>query len=192
MSPLARLRRFGIPTLLAGAFAVLMSGCGNVVQPQNVLDPQAPIARELDKLWNPVFGIAVAVFVLVEVLVVVVMIKFRRRSDDESPKQIHGHTAMEIGWTAAPAIILAVVGFFTVLNIGKLDAYPKGANVMRVNVIGHQWWWEYEYPKQGIVTANELHIPTGPRLICGSPRPTSFTRSGRRSSPASSTPCPVA
>jgi len=26
-------------------------------------------------------------------------------------------------------------------------------------VIGHQFWWEFRYPKYGFVTANELHIP---------------------------------
>ncbi|HTX80214.1 MAG TPA: cytochrome c oxidase subunit II, partial [Longilinea sp.] len=28
-------------------------------------------------------------------------------------------------------------------------------------VIGHQWWWEFDYPDLGIVTANEMVIPTG-------------------------------
>ena len=85
----------------------------------------------------------------------------KSKSDDDSPKQIHGHTGLEAGWTITPALILAVVGVFTVANIGKLDALPKGDNVMKVTVIGHQWWWEYDYADTGVITANELHIPVG-------------------------------
>ncbi|MEY2472929.1 MAG: cytochrome c oxidase subunit [Actinomycetota bacterium] len=149
---------------LVVALGLLLGACGRNVQPQNVLDPRAPIARRLDSLWNPVFSIAVVIFVLVEFLVVFVAIRYRRRGDDDQPKQIHGSTKLEFGWTLAPALILAFVGFFTVLNVGKLDAIPKGNDVMRVNVTGHQWWWEFEYPKLGVTTANELHLPIGERV----------------------------
>lgn len=158
---MTRLRRL-FPVALA--FGLVLGACGKEDQPQNVLDPKAPIARQLDDLWNPVFAVAVVIFVLVQVLVLIVAIHYRRRSDGDNPKQIHGNNKMEIGWTIAPALILAFVGFFTVINIGKLDAIPKGADVMRVNVTGHQWWWEFEYPEQGIVTANEMHIPVGKRI----------------------------
>ncbi|MEY2398751.1 MAG: cytochrome c oxidase subunit [Actinomycetota bacterium] len=159
---LGAIRRLGLPGGLALAAALLLGACNKNVQPQNVLDPQAPIARQLDNLWNPVFAVAVVVFVLVESLVLIVVFRFRRRSDDDAPKQVHGNTKLELTWTAAPALVLAVVGFFTVINIGELDAYPKaGPNVMRVNVIGHQWWWEFDYPANGVATANELHIPVG-------------------------------
>ncbi|MEY2467861.1 MAG: cytochrome c oxidase subunit [Actinomycetota bacterium] len=158
MSPLARLRRFGIAGALV-AVAVFASSCGDTSQPQNVLDPEAPIARQLDRLWDPVFGIAIFVFVLVEVLVLIVAVHYRRRSDDDSPKQIHGNAAMELGWTIAPFLILVVVGIFTIANVVSIDRIPKGSDVMKITVTGHQWWWEYDYAESGIVTANELHIP---------------------------------
>lgn len=150
---------------LALALAVLLGACGrNNVQPQNVLDPKAPISRTLANLINPVFLIALVIFVLVEFLVLFVAIRYRRRSDDDQPKQIHGSTKLELGWTITPALILAVVGFFTVINVGKLDAIPKGPDVMQIQVTGHQWWWEFNYPKQNITTANELHAMSGQRL----------------------------
>lgn len=163
MSPLTRLRRLRLPALVAVAGLVL-SACDKEVQPQNVLDPQAPISRQLDNLWNPVFAVAVIVFVVVEALVIFLSFRYRRRNDDESPKQIHGSTPLEIGWTITPALILAVVGIGTVANIGKLDQIPKGDDVMQVKVIGHQWWWEFQYPKTGVITANEMHIPANERI----------------------------
>lgn len=156
---MSRLKRLGLPALvlLAGAF---LSACAKGSDtPQNVLDPKAPISRQLDDLWNPVFLIAVVIFVIVQGLVLIVVFKFRRRSDDDSPKQVHGSTTLELGWTITPALILLFVGVLTVGNIAKLDAFPKGDNVMRVDVIGHQWWWEFDYAGKGIVTANEMHIP---------------------------------
>ena len=46
-------------------------------------------------------------------------------------------------------------------TLEKVWEVPKGEDLLDVKVIGHQWWWEYEYPDEGIVTANELHIPAG-------------------------------
>lgn len=158
MSPLTRLRRFRLPALVV-ALGLLTGACTDDVQPQNVLAPEGPIARQLDNLWNPVFAVATVIFVIVQALVIWVALRYRRRNDDESPKQIHGHTGLELGWTITPALILAVVGVATVSNIGQLDEIPKGDDVLQVKVIGHQWWWEYQYPEAGIVTANEMHIP---------------------------------
>jgi cytochrome c oxidase subunit 2 len=154
------LRKFSLAAV-AVVGTLVLSSCNKVSQPQNFLDPKAPISRQLDNLWNPVFVIAVVIFFIVEALVLIVMLRFRRRSEDDSPKQIHGNTTMELGWTITPALILVFVGIFTVINIGKLDAIPKGPDVMRINVTGHQWWWEFEYPQSRVTTANELHIPAG-------------------------------
>ena len=155
-------RRRGL--LVVVVALVFLSGCANSDRPQSVLAPEGPIARQLDRLWDPVFLIATIIFFLVMGLTLWVAIKYRRRSDDDNPKQIHGNKAMEIGWTAAPALLLAGVGFFTVINLVDLDRIPEGPEVLTVEVIGHQWWWEYQYPDTGIVTANELHIPTEKKI----------------------------
>jgi cytochrome c oxidase subunit II len=52
-----------------------------------------------------------------------------------------------------------VMAIFTVPTIFKLARIPKGPDVVHIDVKGKQWWWEYRYPKEGISTANELHIP---------------------------------
>jgi cytochrome c oxidase subunit 2 len=73
---------------------------------------------------------------------------------------LHGHTVLEIGWTLAPALILVFIAVPTMRTIfATAAAAPAGA--VRVEVIGHQWWWEFRYPELGIVTANELHLPRG-------------------------------
>jgi cytochrome c oxidase subunit 2 len=155
-----RRTRWTLAALLA-AMAVLTSGCATGELPQDVLGPEGPVARKLDRLWDPVFGIAVVIFFLVEFLVVFVVIRYRAKGDDDAPKQIHGNTRLELAWTIAPALILAFVGVFTVGTIFDINRRAVGADVVTVKLTGHQWWWEYEYPDLHIVTANELHIPVG-------------------------------
>lgn len=147
--------------LPAAAMALLLAGCGDTELPQNALDPQGPYAQKVHDLARPVFIIAGLVFVLVQGLVIYSAVKFRRRSADEAPVQVHGNVRMELTWTIIPAAVLAVVGVLTVGTIADLDRVPKGADVVDVTVIGHQWWWEYRYPEHNVVTANELHIPVG-------------------------------
>ena len=144
------------------ALAFLFVACGDSDKlPQDALDPQGPYADKVHNLAKPVFIIAGLVFVLVQALVVYAAVKFRRRSEDEAPVQVHGNVRLELTWTVIPAAVLAVVGVLVVGTLVDLDKTPKGSDVVNVRVIGHQWWWEYEYPDLDVVTANELHIPVG-------------------------------
>ncbi len=157
MARIGRLRALSV-TVAAG---LMLISCGDQDRPQDTLDPQGPIARKLDDLIDPVFVVAGLVFVLVQSLVLYSAIRFRRRSDDEAPRQVHGNAKLELGWTIAPALILLVISVLTVGTIADINRKAEGADVVSVNVVGHQWWWEFEYPDRGVVTANELHIPAG-------------------------------
>ncbi len=74
--------------------------------------------------------------------------------------QSHGNTKLEIAWTFIPAVILAFIAVPTVRMIFVTQA-PAPAGALEVEVIGHQWWWEFRYPEYKIVTANELYLPVG-------------------------------
>ncbi|CAA9238598.1 MAG: Cytochrome c oxidase polypeptide II [uncultured Acidimicrobiales bacterium] len=155
----SRTRRMFVPAV--ATLGLLGSACGTQELPQNALDPQGPVARQLDNLWDPVFLVAVVVFFLVQGLVLYCLFKFRAKSDEDAPVQVHGNAKLELGWTVAPAMILAFIGFFTVATVFDINRRAEGEEVVQVNVIGHQWWWEYDYTDEGIKTANELHIPAG-------------------------------
>jgi cytochrome c oxidase subunit 2 len=145
---------------LLAVVAMLTTSCAHKTLTQNALDPKGPFARQLNNLINPVFIVAAVIFVFVEGLLVVTMVKFRRRSDDDAPKQVHGNARLELFWTITPALILAAVGIGTLGTIFSISRKPAG-NVLNVSVTGHQWWWEYKYPGLNVTTANELHIPAG-------------------------------
>ena len=154
MKPRRRLRT----VLGLAAFALLTPGCVSKEAPLDWLRPAGPIARDIGNLWTITFYLAVAVFFLVEGAIVVALIRFRhRRSDATMPKQTHGNTRLEVAWTIIPALLLAALAVPTLSGIVALA--KEHPDALRIDVTAHQWWWQYEYPDQKVVTANELHIP---------------------------------
>ena len=139
--------------------ALAISGCGGPF-PQSTLHPRSDFARGTDALFTDIFWWAAAVFVVVELMLLVAIVRFRHREGRAAPRPTHGHTLMEIGWTLAPAVILVFVAVPTVRTIFA-TAGEAPADALKVDVIGHQWWWEFRYPELALVTANELHVPLG-------------------------------
>lgn len=127
--------------------------------PLNALDPKGPFAEQINNLFWPVFWIATAIFVVVEGAVLATVVFFRDKEGRKEPRQIHGNTRLEILWTAIPALILVSVAVPTVRGVFELTECGQGA--YPVEVIGHQWWFEYRYPEAGVTTANVLVIPAG-------------------------------
>lgn len=170
-----RLRRV-TAAFLSLATVLLASGCvqnaeqSTVEQPnapQNYLEPIGRFAVETDQLWDIVLVVSTVVFVLVQGLIIVAILRFREKPEDADrlPKQVHGNPRLEALWTVIPAVILAVVAVPTVRTLFDLAEEP--AEALSIDVVGHQWWWEYEYggEYEGLVTANELHIPTGETVV---------------------------
>ena len=155
------LRRFRPLIAFALAIGLLVLALPGFASPypQTTLEPQSEIARLIDGLLDNIVLWCVIIFVLVEGALVVTVVRYRRRPGGAPPKPIHGNTTLEITWTIIPAIILAVIAVPTVKTIFKVASVPK--NAVQVDVIGHQWWWEFRYPQYGIITANELHVPAG-------------------------------
>lgn len=136
---------------------LLLAACGMTEAPQTTFVPQGSGADEVLKLFKPVFWVAVGVFVIVEGLLIFSVIRYRRKPQDGIPLQIHGNTPIEIAWTVLPAIIVVGIATLT-FRTQAILAQPE-PNPLRIEVIGHQWWWEFRYPELGVVTANEVHLP---------------------------------
>ncbi len=137
---------------------VLLAACGESY-PQSTLIPKGDFAQMVDDLFMTTVWWALVVFVLVEGALLFAIWRFRGRPDDPEPEQVHGNAMVEVVWTAIPALILAFIAVPTVRTIFRTAELPEGA--LEVEVIGHQWWWEFRYPEQQIVTANEMHVPAG-------------------------------
>jgi len=158
--------------LLIGAFALAAcagddpTNLARVVDgdvPQNSLNPAGPTAAKVDSLFWMVFWIAAVIFVIVSVALLFAVLRFReRKGKPRAVRQVHGNTKLEIAWTIIPAVILAVVAVPTLSTLFEIRRAPAAEdNALQIEVIGHQWWWEFRYPEYGFTTANEMHIPTG-------------------------------
>ena len=181
--------RIPAPILLA-AMAILLAACGNS-NGQNSLDPKGSAADTIDNLFIPILAVACVIGIAVLGGTLYAAIRFRHREGQpDNPRQVHGNTPLEIGWTILPALILAVVAIPTVTTIWNLADTPKGPDVLKVEVTGKQWWWQFQFPKQPMVpqsktivyppakgasgpiegangmvtTATELHIPVGTKV----------------------------
>lgn len=129
----------------------------------STLQPAGPVAEMQSNVFWLVFWIGVGIFTTVIGLLFYVIVRYRSRPGDEKriPKQTEGSVALEIAWTIVPVILVIIIAVPTVQGIFALSKPPEDAETLSVTVIGHQWWWEFQYPEYGIVTANELHIPVG-------------------------------
>jgi cytochrome c oxidase subunit 2 len=127
----------------------------------SILAPASTPAHEIYALSQFVLVITSAIFVVVGGLLAFVVIRFRaRRSDAEhEPAQIYGSAQVELAWTVIPVLIVVVLFLTTARIIFAIQDAPEPKSALDVTVVGHQYWWEFRYPKLGIVTANELHIP---------------------------------
>src|ERR1700730_14528860 len=110
---------------------VLLSACTRSAR-QDSVKPAGSVARQLNNLFVPVFWIAVVVFCIVGGLVSYCIIRFRARDEDEAPKQIHGHTRLEITWTIIPAVMMAAIAIPTVKTVFDINRIPKKA--MQIDV----------------------------------------------------------
>lgn len=149
-----------LKTLAPAALMALATAACAGEYPQSSIDPKTDFAREIHGLYSTVTIWSVVILVVVWVLLAYVLIRFRERPDSPRPKQIHGHLGMEIAWTIGPALIVVAIAIPT---IQAVFATQRGdpENAMVVDVVGHQFWWEFRYPDLGITTANELHLPVG-------------------------------
>src|SRR5581483_11227331 len=134
---------------------------GSAVSSTSIFAPASTPAKTIFGLSIFVLTITAIIFAVVAGLLFYSIVKFREKASDagREPAQVYGSTQIELAWTVIPVLIVAVLFLATARVIHAIQDAPKPAAALDVTVIGHQFWWESRYPKLGIVTANELHIP---------------------------------
>jgi cytochrome c oxidase subunit II len=121
----------------------------------------SPAAAERDIAW---FTIAVTtlIFLVVAGIIVYTIVRFRRRPGDDlhqEPPQVYGSNQIELAWTVIPILIVFVLIGVTARVVWSVENASPPPSTLHLKVIGHQWWWEVQYPDYGITTANEIHVP---------------------------------
>lgn len=128
------------------------------------LNPFSPQAASIYHLFIAILLVMLAIFALVATLMTVAIVRYRDREGAADARQEFGNARLEIIWTVVPVLLLIVIFGFTVRTIQASDP-PVAGHAPDLRVTGHQWWWEADYPASGVVTANEIHIPTGRPIL---------------------------
>ncbi|WCL56247.1 cytochrome c oxidase subunit II [Bacillus safensis] len=150
---------------------LVLAGCG-----EPYLSTLKPVGEVADKqFFLTVLStlIMVLVVIVVSIIFFYVIIKFKRSKvgEDTIPKQVEGNRNLEITWTAIPILLLIILVVPVVaytLELGDTSAMDKKKRdpekTLVVNVRASLYWWEFEYPDYGIVTSQELIVPTDQKV----------------------------
>lgn len=151
----------GLQAVLTLAFGLLMATTAEAGHPRDTLDPAGDGAEISAWFFWLYLGLDVVIFIIVAAGFFYAITKFRKKAgDDNVPNlELHGNAKLELIWTIIPTIIILALSTVTVAGVFELSAEPKREQkLIDVDVIGKQWWWEYDYKQHGFSTANELHV----------------------------------
>lgn len=141
-----------------GLATVLLTACSG---PYSALSPAGPFAADAAALWWAMSSFAVAVLVVVAALWIFAMRRKPKQLDEQQARRIQNR------WIIGGGLVLPITSMTVLLVFGipighrMLPLPVAGEQVLRIDVTGHQWWWQVNYPDQGIELRNELHIPAG-------------------------------
>ncbi|MBV9644108.1 MAG: cytochrome c oxidase subunit II [Verrucomicrobia bacterium] len=150
-------------------------GSDEVRSVQNIFTPVGPPAEILKQTAVLVLLICLVIFVVVGGLLFYAVVRYRRRSTDDDttePPQVYGSTAIELAWTVPPILIVVVLALVTARTIGEIQQPKFAGDPLALRIVGHRFWWELQYPKYKIITANEIHVPVS---YLSTPRPVEMT-----------------
>jgi cytochrome c oxidase subunit 2 len=121
-------------------------------------------AGRIDFVFWFVTGICIFVFSIVAAVTLYAVWKFRAAPDDDSDgPPIHGNTGLEIVWTAVPTLLVTAIAIVSAIVLAKDDA--AGANPLRVNVYGQQFFWSFDYPGYNKKTSTILRLPVNRSVV---------------------------
>ena len=168
------LRRVGFLCALVVALPAFAAAANGQGPTPNMFAPVSTPAFAIREIAYFVLGITGVIFLIVGGMIVYTIVRFRRRAADRpsEPPQVYGSMRIELAWTVVPFLIVTVLFLVTARYIWSIENRPQPPSAVEVTIVGNQWWWEIRYPKLGVVTANELHVPVSDP---GSPTPTFVT-----------------
>ena len=155
------LRRIALLCGFAVALPALAAAVDGTAPTPSIFAPVSTPAAAIREIAFFVLGITGAIFLIVAGFALYTIVRYRRRRTDgpSEPPQIYGSHRIELAWTVVPFLIVTVLFLVTARYIWSIERRPQPPGAVEVTIVGNQWWWEIRYPKLGVVTANELHVP---------------------------------
>jgi cytochrome c oxidase subunit 2 len=145
-------------------------------------DPASHQADRIDFVFWFVTVICISIFALVAAVIVYALLKFRvRPGDDTDGPPIHGHTGLEIVWTAVPAALVTSISIVSAVVLAKNEQLPNASassnraaahssvgpckprsdplKPLVVCVIAQQFSWMFKYPAYNNASSSTLRLP---------------------------------
>jgi cytochrome c oxidase subunit II len=147
-------------------FGVLAAGIASAVAliPDWLPKSATEEAGRIDFVFWFVTGICIFVFAIVAAVSVLAVVRFRARPDDDSDgPPIHGHTGLEILWTAVPTLLVTAITIVSAVVLAKNDA--AGATPLKVDVFAQQFFWSYTYPGYDNKESSILRLPVNRSVV---------------------------
>ena len=118
----------------------------------------SPVMERIEDFHNLLLYIIVAICLFVLALLLWILVRYNQRANP-TPSQVHHNTVLEVVWTVVPVIILVLIAIPS-FRLLYYEADIPPADVF-IKAIGHQWYWSYEFPKNGDFqfTSNGLSKP---------------------------------
>jgi cytochrome c oxidase subunit 2 len=134
---------------------------------QSAFDPHGPIARSIATHGWWLLLISIAVYLVVMIAFFIALGRRRRETDDlpETDARLTRNVSIAVALTVV--ILVGIAASSVVAGRGIYS--PSGAGAVTVDVVGHQWWWDFQYhdvtPSDVFTSPNELHIPVGVPVV---------------------------
>src|SRR5262245_51316670 len=117
-------------------------------------------AVRIDFVFWFVIAICIAIFALVAAVMIYAVIRFRVQEDDyEDGPPVHGHTGLEITWTAIPFVLVTAIAVVSGIVLSRNDAQAQAT--LRINVMAQQFEWTFNYPDANNAASPVLRLPEG-------------------------------
>jgi cytochrome c oxidase subunit 2 len=129
---------------------------------QSVLQSSSQQAEEINRLANYFYLAAGFILLVVVVSTAYVLYKFRENTNETAPKSLS--SKWEIAMIGIPALLVAVFLYLNIKTINSVEP-DHGNKTPDVIITAHQWWWEANYPSFNVISANEIHLPAGKKIL---------------------------
>jgi len=118
----------------------------------------------INSLFLQFLILAAVIILIVAGFIFVAAYRYRSKKQPEKPDQVFGNKKLEMTWTILPLMAVTFFFFLAVKTMSEINE-PINKRNPDIVIIAHQWWWDMRYPAYNIITANELHIPVGKKLL---------------------------
>ena len=141
-------------------FVALVAGQAWASEPtpwqMGLLPAASPTAAKIVELHDALLIVITVITVFVLGLLIYVSVRFRESRNPTPSKTTH-HALLEIAWTVVPVLILVAIAVPSMKLLYFADRIEDGD--MTLKVVGHQWYWEYQYPDYGNFTFDANMVP---------------------------------